>query len=266
VATTSVKTQPPIKPVPPPDDEGHELRMTLMDHLVELRDRLLKAMIALAVGTLLGFLVTEQVFVFLLEPARRIGIDALTTLAPTDSIVNYLRVSLLIGAILSVPMVTYQILMFIVPGLTKREKRVMLSSLPGVTGLFMVGVAFAWLILIPPALDFLAGFQPQIFKANWTADQYLGFVTALLFWMGVAFQTPLIFFVLSLLGFVGPRTLIKQWRIAIVGSAIAAAIITPTVDPVNLFLVMGPLLALYLFSIILVFFGSRRFMPSQNSA
>jgi sec-independent protein translocase protein TatC len=106
-------------------------------------------------------------------------------------------------------------------------------------------------------LGFLEGFQPQLFKPEWTADLYLGFVTALLFWMGVAFETPLIFFVLSILGMVTAAVLRRNWRIAVVGSAIAAAFITPTVDPVNMMLVMGPLLALYLLSIILVMIGSR---------
>jgi len=145
----------------------------------------------------------------------------------------------------------------VLPGLTKRETRYLMFSIPPVTVLFLIGVLFAWFILIPPALSFLVNFQPDIFQAQWTADHYLGFVTALLFWMGVAFETPLIFFVLSILGFVTPRPLIKNWRIAVIGSAIAAAVITPTVDPVNMMLVMGPLMALYLLSIGLVSIGMR---------
>jgi sec-independent protein translocase protein TatC len=178
-------------------------------------------------------------------------------LDPTGGVIQYFRVSLLVGAIISIPVMTYQILAFILPGLTKKEKRLLILSIPPITVLFLIGVAFAWFILIPPALGFLIGFQPTLFQPQWTADNYLGFVTSLLFWMGVAFETPLIFFVLSVLGFVTPRPLIRNWRIAIVGSAVAAAIITPTVDPVNLILVMGPLLALYLLSIFLVSIGMR---------
>src|SRR5690606_3533943 len=122
---------------------------------------------------------------------------------------------------------------------------VVLMALPAITLLFAVGALFSWFVLIPPALDFLANFQSDVFIVEWTADGYLGFVTSLVFWMGVAFETPLVFFVLALLGFVTPRALIKNWRIAIVGAAVAAAIITPTVDPVNMFLVVAPLLALY---------------------
>jgi sec-independent protein translocase protein TatC len=163
----------------------------------------------------------------------------------------------MVGAILAIPIITYEILMFILPGLTRKEKHMVLAALPAVTGLFLTGIAFAWFVLIPPALGFLEGFQPTLFKPEWTADLYLGFVTSLVFWMGVAFQTPLIFFVVSLLGMVTAGALTKNWRIAIVGSAVAAALITPTVDPVNMLLVMGPLLTLYLLSILLVMIGKR---------
>jgi sec-independent protein translocase protein TatC len=120
-----------------------------------------------------------------------------------------------------------------------------------------VGALFAWFILVPPALGFLRDFQPTLFKPEWTADLYLSFVTSLIFWMGVAFETPLVFFVLAFLGIVSPMALIYNWRIAIVGAAVAAALITPTIDPVNMALVMGPLLTLYVISIILVAIGNR---------
>jgi len=167
------------------------------------------------------------------------------------------RVALLIGGILAIPVITYHLLMFIIPGLTTRERRIILSALPAIFLLFLLGVLFTWAILIPPAIGFFNNFMPELFIAQWTADRYLGFVTALLFWMGVAFETPLIFFILSLLGVVTPRALIRNWRVAVVGSAVAAALITPTVDPINMMLVMGPLLALYTLSIILVFIGQR---------
>jgi sec-independent protein translocase protein TatC len=110
---------------------------------------------------------------------------------------------------------------------------------------------------MPPALGFLQGFQPTLFKPEWTADLYLSFITSLIFWMGVAFETPLIFFVLALLGLVSAGALARNWRVAVVGSSVAAAMITPTVDPVNMILVMGPLMTLYLLSILLVYVGRR---------
>jgi sec-independent protein translocase protein TatC len=235
------------------EGDGDGARMSIWEHLDELRSRLFKAVMALVVGTLVGVAFATPVLEFLKQPYGR----AFLVTDPTGGVVQYFRVALLVGGILSIPVITYQLLMYVLPGLTKRETRMLLYSIPPVTLLFLVGVVFAWFILIPPALNFLVNFQTDLFRADWTADRYLGFVTALLFWMGVAFETPLIFFVLSILGFVTPRPLLNNWRIAIVGAAIAAAVITPTVDPVNMMLVMGPLMALYLLSILLVSIGMR---------
>lgn len=232
------------------DPEGH---MTLLQHLDELRMRVMRSLIGLIIGTAIGMTVATPVLKFLQEPYGR----EFTVLGPTGGVVAYFRIALLIGAILSIPLITYQTLMFVLPGLKDGEKKIVLTALPAITGLFVIGVAFAWYILIPPALGFLEGFEPTLFKPEWTADLYLSFVSALVFWMGVAFEMPLIFFVLALMGLVEAGLLLKQWRIAVVISSVAAAVITPTVDPVNMALVMGPLLALYLISTGLVAIGAR---------
>jgi sec-independent protein translocase protein TatC len=247
----SAKPAPSGKPEPEPVDD--ELRMGFLEHLSELRYRLFRAMAALVLGTLAGIPLTQPVLEYLLTPYGR----ELQVLGPTGGVVTYFKVALMLGGIIAIPVMTYQILMFILPGLTRKERRYLLSSLPAITGLFVVGVAFAWFILMPPAISFLEGFQADIFEPEWTAGQYISFVTALLFWMGVAFEVPLIFFVISLLGLVGPGVLIRNWRGAIVGASVAAAVITPTIDPVNMFLVMGPLLGLYVISIGLVVIGRR---------
>ncbi|MEL6151789.1 MAG: twin-arginine translocase subunit TatC, partial [Chloroflexota bacterium] len=185
---------------------------------------------------------------------------------PTGTVVAYFRVALLIGATLAVPVVTYQSVMFIIPAMTARERRFFLMAMPAVFILFLLGVAFAWFVMIPPALRFLEGFQDQLFNTEWEANRYINFVTSLLFWMGVAFETPLVLFVISLLGFITAGPLLRAWRLAIVISAVAAAMITPTVDPVNMGLVMGPLIVLYLISVVLVFFGSRIHRRSTGAA
>jgi sec-independent protein translocase protein TatC len=264
MATRTPRT-PTTSPVPIPptevDPEGHELRMSLIDHLLELRNRIVKAVLALLIGVVISFLFTREAFLFLLTPfcEASLGTCTVQTLTPTEGLISYLRVSLLLGAIIAIPVITYQLLMFIIPGLTKRERRAILMAIPAITILFLIGVWFAWFVLIPPALGFLANFQTDIFKADWTADAYLSFVTSLLFWMGAAFQTPLIFFTLSLMGLITAGALLRQWRLAIVGSAVAAALITPTVDPINMFLVVAPLLVLYAISIVLAAVGTRRF-------
>ena len=241
-------------------EDGHELRMGFFEHLDELRQRLTRAVLSLVVGTVVGVFFTDRVLMLLQEPycsIPSVNNCELIILDPTGNILIYFKVALMVGGILSIPMVTYQLLMFVLPGLTRKERRYVLLSIPATTALFVIGVFFAWRILMPPALGFLSEFQAQIFEPEWTADGYISFVTSLLFWMGVAFQTPLIFFLISLLGLVTARTLVKQWRIAIVGASIAAALITPTIDPVNMFLVMAPLLTLYALSIVLVYIGRK---------
>jgi len=250
---------PPSNPYEDPDD--HELRMSLWQHLGELRERVVKAFLALAIGGIIGLALAGPAFEIIRQPyCELVDIDdecQLVVLGPTGGVVAYFRVALMIGGALSVPLITYQILMFILPGLTRGERRVVLRSLPAVAILFVIGAAFAWFVLMPPALGFLEGFQPTLFEPEWTASLYINFVTALVFWMGVAFETPLIFFMLAVLGIVRAQTLVHNWRIAVVGSAVAAAFITPTIDPVNMFLVMAPLLVLYVISIFLVMIGRR---------
>lgn len=269
---------------PPPQDDGHNVRMGFFEHLDELRRRVMWAVIALVIGTLIGTAFASPALEYLREPYCQVvafneaaargeeiaygTVPANTdcsfvALGPTSSIVAYFRIALLIGAMIAIPVITYQLLLFIFPGLTHKEKRLVLYSLPAITILFLVGVAFAWFVLMPPALGFLEGFQANLFRSEWTADLYLSFVTSLLFWMGVSFETPLVFFVLAILGLVESGPLVRHWRIAVVISAIAAAAITPTVDPVNMFLVMGPLLMLYVLSIGLVFIARRISRRSQ---
>lgn len=252
---------PPPEPEPDPVDEGHDLRMGFFEHLKELRQRLTRAFLAVIVGTVIGFVFAGDLLDYMRQPYCNVVPEAtaceLATLSPTDGVIVFLRVSLMVGGILAIPMMTYQLMMFVLPGLTRKEKRMVILSLPPITFLFVIGVMFAWFLLIPPALEFLESFQADLFRTEWTADHYMGFVTALIFWMGVAFESPLVFFVLSLLGLITPRPMMRQWRLAVVGAAIAAAMITPTIDPVNMFLVMGPLLTLYALSIVLVGIGAR---------
>jgi sec-independent protein translocase protein TatC len=252
-----------------PVDEAQEARMSLFEHLNELRVRVFRALFAIVLGTLIGFAFAGNVLDFLREPycqAVEQGDSCrLLIIDPTGGIIVYFRVSLMVGGILAIPIITYQIMMFVLPGLTTKEKRFVLLSMPPVFLLFLIGVVFTWFVLMPAAINFLETFQPERFKTDWTADLYLSFVTSLIFWMGVAFETPLIFFVLSVLGFVTAGSMARNWRVAVVGAAIAAALITPTIDPLNMALVMGPLLALYLLSIFLVSIGSRLNRPVDDT-
>ncbi len=222
-------------------------QMTLLEHLDEMRDRLVKAAIAVFVGTLISAAFTTQILEFLIAPYGQ----KLQVLGPTEGITIYFKVALTAGMILAMPVLVYQFLMFILPGLEPNEKKYVAWGVPFATLLFLIGVVFAWYILIPAAVNFLSAWQPEIFIQQWQSREYIPFVTSLLFWIGLSFETPLIIFIMAKLGLVTPRFLIKQWRFAVVIIAIAAAMITPTVDPFNMGLVMLPLLVLYGLSILL---------------
>jgi sec-independent protein translocase protein TatC len=219
--------------------------MPIMGHLRELRNVLIKCALVLAVTTALSFAFTTQILQFLVTPYGGI----LETIDPTENVVTYFRVALMSGAVLAMPLLIYFVWSFIAPGLEAKEKRYVRIIVPGATLLFLLGVAFAWSMMLPAAIGFLSTFEPEIFRTSWRAAAYIPFVTSLMFWIGVAFELPLIVFFLAKLKIVTARKLLGWWRFAVVGAAIAAALITPTVDPFNMALVMGPLILLYFLSI-----------------
>lgn len=221
--------------------------MPIMGHLRELRGVLIKCLVVLAVTTAISFTFTTQILQFLIAPYGSI----LETIDPTENVVTYFRVALTAGAVLAMPLLIYFVWSFIAPGLEAKEKRYVRFIVPGATVLFLLGVAFAWGVMLPAAIGFLSSFEPEIFKTSWRAAAYIPFVTSLMFWIGVAFELPLIVFFLAKLKLVTARKLLSWWRFAVVGAAIAAALITPTVDPFNMALVMGPLILLYFLSIFL---------------
>jgi len=224
-----------------------EKTMPLMEHLRELRSVLIKAVVALVVCAAITAIFTPQILQFLIAPYG----ESLQTIDPTENISIYLRVSIMSGAILAMPIFVYLLWSFIAPGLEAKEKRYVRLLVPGATVFFLVGVAFAWGVMLPAAIGFLSTFQSEIFKSDWRADSYIPFVTSLMFWIGVAFETPLIVFFLAKLRLVNARQLLRAWRYAVVVIAVVAAMITPTVDPFNMALVMAPLILLYFFSILL---------------
>lgn len=227
--------------------ETTDSSMSILEHLRELRGRLLKAAIALIVAALLTSVFAGDIIKFLIKPYGR----QLQTLGPTENVITYFRVALLSGAALAMPVIVYQILAFVMPGLTGVERRWLYISIPFTSVLFVVGILFAWYVMVPAAVDFLANFRSDLFLNEWTARQYISFVVSIAFWIGVSFQTPLVVFILAKVGLVTAGFLVRNWRFAIVIVAVIAAIITPTVDPFNMALLMLPLLGLYVLSVVL---------------
>lgn len=229
-----------------------EEKMSLMEHLIELRTRLMWIVGSLLVGTVLSMVFVVPLIEFINEPLTSLG-QTPQALGPTDNIGIFFKVSFTMGTALALPVIIYQIIAFVSPGLYPHERRAVLWMLPGVLVLFVTGAAFAFYMLVPPAVGFLNNFLGTVIDPNWTIDRYVGFVTRLVFWIGVAFELPLIMAVLARTGLISGKKLMGYWRHAIIIVAIAAAAITPTVDPVNMALVMGPLFVLYLLSVALAY-------------
>jgi sec-independent protein translocase protein TatC len=223
--------------------------MPLLGHLEELRDRLVRASAAVLIGTIIAAVFTPQILELLIAPYGQ----KLQVLGPTEGIAVYFRVAITAGLILAMPVLIYQFLMFVMPGLEAREKRYVYLGVPAAFVLFLIGVGFAWFIMLPSAIGFLSSWQTDVFVQEWQSQKYIPFITSLIFWIGLSFETPLLIYIMAKLDLVTPQFLIKQWRFAFVIIAIAAAMITPTVDPFNMALVMLPLIVLYGISILLAY-------------
>ena len=141
----------------------------------------------------------------------------------------------------------------------KKERRYVYVFLPSALFLFFLGILFAWFILVPAAVLFLANFLPDVFKTDWQSQEYIGFLITMLLWIGLSFEMPVIIYFISLFGLITAGTLREHWRIAIVGIAVLAAAITPSIDPVTMLLTMAPLFVLYILSIFLAKIGQRQF-------
>lgn len=233
--------------------------LSILGHLNELRVRLTWAFAGLAVATIVSFAFTEQLLDILISPYG----EQLQTLSPTEGLQTYFRVALVAGITIAMPWMVYQLWRFIEPGLHGHEKRYVYVFVPSATLLFLVGAAFCWFVLLPSAINFLANFMPAIFTPEWTSQEYIGFATSFIVWVGVAFQIPLVIYFLARFGIVTPSTLREHWRFAVVGIAIVAAAVTPSIDPVTMLLTMVPLVLLYLLSIVLASLGQRQFDASS---
>lgn len=219
----------------------------LVEHLEALRGHVLRSLAVLALTTAVSFAYAGRVLDWLAAPIG--GTQALQSIEVTESLSAFMRVSLLSGLVMAIPYLCLELFLFLQPGLRPRERKFLLFAIPSAGGLWLAGMAFAFFVMLPAALPFLMTFLgiPTVPRpAN-----YVRFVTGLMFWIGVAFQFPLVVFALSWFGLVRARTLARGWRIAVVLIALTAAAVTPTVDPVNMALVMGPLIGLYFLSIVL---------------
>ena len=233
---------------------------TLLQHLSELRRRVFICVVAVLAGSAVSFAFFEEIVEILVEPARDLGLGTggeLIYTEVTELLTTAIKVSFVSGLILASPIIVSQGVMFVAPGLTRQEKRYLFGFMPVVILAFAGGVAFAYYILTPPALHFLLTFGGDIATPLIRISNIINLMIRLLFWMGLAFETPLVMFLLASLGIASASSLGRFRRYWVVVAFILAAMITPTVDPVNQALVAGPLLVLYELGILLAWLAGR---------
>ncbi len=250
-------------PVPSPNGtDGHapgDKEMTLLQHLEELRGRLVACAAAVVVGILASIIpvpglgsITEVVVKLL---AERAPAGKLVTLGPGEGFFTFLEVAMIIGIALSMPMIVYQVLSFVSPALYDNEKKYLFIAVPGVTLSFATGVAFCYFFMLPFAIAFLGGFQTSIFDPLWSAERYLDFVSTFLFWVGLTFELPIVMYFLSKMGIVSAKRMAGFRKYAFVLAFVIGAVITPTPDPINQTIVSLPIYFLFELGVILARFA-----------
>jgi sec-independent protein translocase protein TatC len=239
---------------PARSEDSDTALMTFWEHIEELRKRLFIALLALGAATAGSFVFAEKVINLLAKPAG--SIDALQSIEVTENVAVFMRVSLLCGVMIAMPIILYELLAFILPGLKPGEKRWVFITMFFGTVLFFAGAAFAYFVMLPASVTFLINFLSVETKPR--LSSYINFITSLIFWLGVGFQFPIIIFALVKLNILSAKTLAGGWRYSLVIIAIMAAVITPTVDPVNMVLLMAPLFVLYLLSVLFAYIASGK--------
>jgi sec-independent protein translocase protein TatC len=244
----------------------------LAEHLQALRGHLFRSILVLALATGVCFFVSQTLMQLLAYPlgdpasANSVGTqggisgwwektlaqgaDGLTRLQviePTEAVGVFMRVSLLGGVILALPWIFLEVFLFVAPGLMPRSRFILLLGIPLVSVFFLIGVGFCFFIMLPAAVPFLYTFLG--FRAAWRPSAYFELITNLMFWVGVTFEMPLVAYLLGAMRLINASQLASVWRFAVIIIAVVAAAITPTVDPVNMALVMVPMLLLYVVSI-----------------
>lgn len=231
-----------------------ERQMQFWAHIEEFRTRLWRVIIGLLVTFSISLVFTEQTLQILLSYMSAVKPVALH---PTESIVVYFRVAMLLGLVLVMPYLLYQLLAFFLPGLNRSERRVLLLSVFGLGFFFALGVAFATFVMIPLAVGYLQGFMSDLVQPTYSIDGYISFVTTIMFSAGIIFETPLLLALIARMGLVTAKQLSKGRRVALVSIAVLAAVVTPTPDAFNMLLVMAPLVVLYEVGIFLAWLAER---------
>ncbi|KAH8932620.1 hypothetical protein BDL97_19G083200 [Sphagnum fallax] len=248
---------------PPAEELPDEKEMTIFDHLEELRERLLVAVVAVGVAILGCFVFAKDLIVLLERPVYSLGVRFLA-LSPGEYFFTTLKVSGYCGLLLGSPVILYEIIAFVIPGLTRSERRFLGPIVLGSSFLFYAGLLFSYSILTPAALNFFVSYAEGVVESLWSIDQYFEFVLVLMFSTGLSFQVPVIQLLLGQTRLVSGDQMLSVWRYVVVGAVIAAAILTPSTDPLTQCLLAGPLIGLYIGGAFLVKFLINESEPLED--
>ncbi len=219
----------------------------ILEELDAVRKHLLRMLLAVIITTAFSFYFTNDLAAFLAVPVG--GLARLQAVAVTETVGVFMRVALISGLVFASPYIAFEVWLFVAPGLMPRTRQFSLVFIPLAAIFFISGMAFTYYAMLPVALPFIETGFIQV-TTNWTVDSYIKFVTGLLFWIGLAFEFPLVIYVLSAIGIVKPKMLLEQWRLALVLIAVVSAMITPTTDALTMGITMLPLAVLYFLSIL----------------
>jgi sec-independent protein translocase protein TatC len=229
--------------LPDPTEPDVFEEMTLLEHMEELRDRIIKSAIAIGIAFVAGVFLARPMLQRLQIEAAAIG--GFDVVSPTDPITLYFKIALYIAIGIALPVLMWQFIGFLAPGLTKKEKRLLFLSLPFVVLLFLLGASYAFFFAAPRALNFLSGFMSDLFEWSPEGGAVITFFLTLMLGLGLAFQLPVVMFILAKLGVVSPQKM-RSWRkYAFLILLVLSAIITPSTDPFNMAIVFVPLYLLY---------------------
>lgn len=214
--------------------------MSVVDHLDELRMRLVVAIVAIIIGTLGAYYYVEDILQILVAPA-----GTLYYTKPTEAFFTYMKISLVAGCILSSPIWFYQIWAFIVPALSKDEKKVTFMVVPAAVTLFVVGVLFSYYLVLPMAIQFFIGFGTDELQPLFSIGQYIDFVIAFILPFGITFELPLILIALGVIGILSSDRLRQYRKMFILVAFVVGAAISPTPDMLSQTMIAGPMILLY---------------------
>jgi sec-independent protein translocase protein TatC len=232
------------------DINQNEAEMSLSDHLEELRQRLFWGLSTLISSIIVSVISVKTIVKILQEPA--LGIKFLQ-FAPGEYFFASIKVAAYSGLLLSSPFVIYQIILFVLPGMTKTERKTLLPMILGAITLFLSGLLFGYFLLVPAALNFFINYGSEVVEPFWSFEQYFEFILVLLFSTGLAFQLPILQIVLGLLRIISGQSMLSAWRYVILGSTIIGAILTPSVDPLTQILMSSIITILYFLGTGIVF-------------